>query len=94
MGGLDNYRMLLHDQQFLTTLRVTAILTLIVVILPNVPGLLIALLLDKRGRFHNAMRSVFFTPMILGSVAVSVIRTVCSTRRSVRSTRCWARSSH
>ncbi|WSY48165.1 sugar ABC transporter permease (plasmid) [Embleya sp. NBC_00888] len=73
--GLDNYRMLLHDQQFLTALRVTVILTLIVVIVPNVLGLLIALLLDKRGRFYNAMRSVFFTPMILSSVVVSVIWT-------------------
>ncbi|MFG3690820.1 carbohydrate ABC transporter permease [Micromonospora sp. NPDC047740] len=45
------------------------------VIVPNVLGLLVALLLDKPGRFYNAMRSVFFTPMILSSVVVSVIWT-------------------
>ncbi|MYS84039.1 ABC transporter permease subunit [Streptomyces sp. SID5474] len=73
--GLHNYRMLLHDEQFHTALRVTVVLTLIVVVVPNVAGLLIALLLDKRGRFYNAMRSVFFTPMILSSVVVSVIWT-------------------
>ncbi|MFE9204095.1 carbohydrate ABC transporter permease [Micromonospora sp. NPDC007230] len=73
--GLRNYWMLLDDEQFHTALRVTTILTLIVVIVPNVLGLLVALLLDKPGRFYNAMRSVFFTPMILSSVVVSVIWT-------------------
>ncbi|MEV6009697.1 sugar ABC transporter permease [Streptomyces sp. NPDC051976] len=73
--GLRNYRMLLHDQQFHTALRVTVTLTVIVVIVPNVLGLLVALLLDRRGRFYHAMRSVFFTPMILSSVVVSVIWT-------------------
>ncbi len=71
--GLRNYTMLLHDPEFGTALRVTTILTLIVVIVPNVLGLAVALLLDKRGWFYNAMRSVFFTPMILSSVVVSVI---------------------
>ncbi|WP_309115207.1 sugar ABC transporter permease [Saccharothrix sp.] len=73
--GLDNYTALVQDPEFLTALRVTTILTLIVVIVPNVGGLLVALLLDKRGRFYNAMRSVFFTPVILSSVVVSVIWT-------------------
>ncbi len=71
--GLRNYRMLLQDDQFQTALRVTVILTLIVVIVPNVLGLGIALLLDRRGWLYHALRSVFFTPMILSSVVVSVI---------------------
>jgi multiple sugar transport system permease protein len=73
--GAHNYWMLLRDEQFLTALRVTTILTLIVVIVPNVLGLLVALLLDRSGKFYNAMRSVFFTPMILSSVVVSVVWT-------------------
>lgn len=73
--GAHNYWMLLHDEQFLTALRVTTILTLIVVIVPNLLGLLVALLLDRSGKFYNAMRSVFFTPMIVSSVVVSVIWT-------------------
>jgi multiple sugar transport system permease protein len=71
--GLDNYRLLFQDEQFLTALRVTSILTLIVVIVPNVLGLGVALLLDRRGWLYNALRSVFFTPVILSSVVVSVI---------------------
>jgi multiple sugar transport system permease protein len=73
--GAHNYAMLLRDDQFLTALRVTTILTLIVVIVPNLLGLLVALLLDRSGNLYNAMRSVFFTPMILSSVVVSVVWT-------------------
>jgi multiple sugar transport system permease protein len=73
--GAHNYWILLRDEQFLTALRVTTILTLIVVIVPNLLGLLVALLLDRSGKLYNAMRSVFFTPMILSSVVVSVVWT-------------------
>ncbi len=41
------------------------------VIVPNVLGLGVALLLDRRGWLYNALRSVFFTPVILSSVVVS-----------------------
>jgi len=44
-----------------------------VTIVPNVAGLGIALLLDRRGKFYNALRSVFFTPVILSSVVVSIV---------------------
>lgn len=73
--GLDNYRLLLQDEQFLTALRVTTILTVIVVVVPNVLGLGVALLLDRKGRLYNVLRSVFFTPVILSSVVVSIIWT-------------------
>ncbi|WP_051807306.1 carbohydrate ABC transporter permease [Actinoplanes subtropicus] len=73
--GLHNYRMLLTDPTFLTSLKVTTILTVIVVVTPNVLGLAIAVLLDRRGWLYNALRSVFFLPMVLSSVVVSVIWT-------------------
>jgi multiple sugar transport system permease protein len=71
--GLRNYRQLFVDAEFLTSLRVTTILTLIVVIVPNVLGLAVALLLDRPGWLYNALRSVFFVPVVLSSVVVSVI---------------------
>lgn len=71
--GLGNYRLLFTDAQFLTALKVTTILTLVVVIVPNVLGLGVALLLDRKGRLYNALRSVFFTPVILSSVVVSIV---------------------
>jgi multiple sugar transport system permease protein len=73
--GLRNYRLLASDGEFLTSLRVTTILTLLVVIVPNVLGLAVAVLLDRRGWLYNALRSVFFVPVVLSSVVVSIIWT-------------------
>ncbi|MGW0667127.1 carbohydrate ABC transporter permease [Streptomyces sp. NPDC002746] len=71
--GLDNYTRLLGDEEFLTALKVTTILTLIVVIVPNVCGLAVALLLDRDGWLYKALRSVFFVPVVLSAVVVSVV---------------------
>jgi multiple sugar transport system permease protein len=73
--GLHNYHLLLTDEAFLTSLKVTTILTVIVVTVPNVLGLAIAVLLDRHGWLYNALRSVFFLPMVLSSVVVSIIWT-------------------
>ncbi len=73
--GLRNYRLLFEDPEFLNALWVTTKLTVIVVIVPNVLGLLIALLLDRTGWFYNTLRSVFFVPVVLSSVVVSIIWT-------------------
>jgi multiple sugar transport system permease protein len=73
--GFRNYRVLFEDEEFLHALKVTTTLTVIVVIVPNVLGLLVALLLDRRGWFYNALRSVFFVPVVLSSVVVSIIWT-------------------
>jgi len=71
--GLQNYGRLFSDPAFLQTLRNTVILTLIGVVVPNAIGLAIALLLDRVGWVFNAMRAVFFVPVVLSSVVVSVI---------------------
>ncbi|WP_020525357.1 carbohydrate ABC transporter permease [Catelliglobosispora koreensis] len=73
--GLRNYSLLFSDEEFLTSLRVTTILTVIVVIVPNALGLAIAVLLDRKGWVYNALRSVFFVPVVLSSVVVSIIWT-------------------
>lgn len=73
--GLANYRLLFTDPAFLTSLKVTTILTVIVVVAPNVFGLAVAVLLDRRGWLYNALRSVFFVPMVLSSVVVSIVWT-------------------
>ncbi|MFI6741855.1 carbohydrate ABC transporter permease [Nonomuraea sp. NPDC050451] len=71
--GIGNYLTLLGDSGFLRSLRVTTILTLIIVILPNVGGVAVAMLLDRSGWLYNALRSVFFVPVVLSSVVVSVV---------------------
>lgn len=71
--GAHNYATLLSDDAFLRSLRVTTILTLMIVILPNVGGIAVALLLDRPGRLYTALRGVFFVPVVLSSVVVSVV---------------------
>jgi multiple sugar transport system permease protein len=73
--GLRNYELLLHDEEFLASLKVTTIITVIMVIALNVAGLGIALLLDRKGWFYTAWRGVFFVPVVLSSVVVSVVWT-------------------
>ncbi|MGW3728506.1 carbohydrate ABC transporter permease, partial [Streptomyces sp. NPDC000851] len=71
--GVRNYTTLLGDEAFLRSLRVTTVLTLMIVILPNMGGLAVAVLLDRPGWLYNALRSVFFVPVVLSSVVVSVV---------------------
>ena len=71
--GLRNYTRLFSDTDFTGALKNTVTVTVIVTVGANVLGLLIALLLDRRGWLYNALRSVFFTPVVLSSVVVSVI---------------------
>ncbi|MFD6527292.1 carbohydrate ABC transporter permease [Isoptericola sp. NPDC060185] len=71
--GLDNYAFLVSDASFLRTLGNTVLITALVVVVTNVLGIAIALLLRKNGRLYHLLRSVYFTPVILSSVVVSVI---------------------
>ncbi|GAA0380379.1 sugar ABC transporter permease [Acrocarpospora corrugata] len=71
--GFRNYVTLAGDPEFLQALTNTVIITLIVTVLANVGGLLIALLLDRPSKLYVALRGVFFTPVVLSSVVISVI---------------------
>lgn len=71
--GLSNYRQLLSDPSFHRSLGNTALLTAAVVVVPNAVGLGVALLLDRGSRLYRMLRTVFFTPVVLSSVVVSVI---------------------
>lgn len=69
----ENYTRLFSDPAYLQTLGNTVVLTIIAVIVPNALGLGIAILLDRSGWAFNAMRAVFFVPVILSSVVVAVV---------------------
>ena len=70
--GLDNVFFLLTNPSFLHTLGNTVLITVLVVVVTNILGIAIALL-QRRGWLYNTLRSVFFIPVILSSVVVSVI---------------------
>lgn len=71
--GLDNYQKLLVDPGFWKVLTNTIVITVVVTIAANAIGLAVALLLDRRGWLYNLLRGVFFTPVVLSGVVVSVI---------------------
>lgn len=71
--GLENYIRLAQDPAFLRALSNTAIIAVLVTVVPNALGLGIAILLDRSGWIFNALRAAFFVPIVLSSVVVSVI---------------------
>lgn len=71
--GLWNYQTLFDDPDFWKVLKNTLVICVVVTIAANAVGLAIAVLLDRRGWLYNALRGVFFTPVVLSGVVVSVI---------------------
>jgi len=71
--GLGNYRELLSDDVFKQSVKVTAIMTGLIVVLPNALGLGIALILSGESRLYAVLRTVFFVPIVLAGVVVSFI---------------------
>ena len=71
--GWQNFAYLAQDPGFRQALGNTLLLAALVTAVPNLLGLAIALLLDSQGWAFNAMRAVFFVPVVLSSVVVSVI---------------------
>ncbi len=71
--GVKNYVSMLNDDTFLSTLRFTIETTIIVTLLTNVLGLIIALALNQTGPFYAVLRTVFFIPQVLSSVVIGFI---------------------
>lgn len=72
--GLQNYKMLLHDDPlFRKTLWVTFRYALVAVPLNIVVGVNLALLLNQKIRGLSIYRSLFFLPSIIPTVAVATI---------------------
>lgn len=71
--GLDNYMNLLGDRSFTRSLWMTTKLSLLVTLFANLGGLLIALMLNYRGRFFSFLRTIFFIPQVLSAVIVAFI---------------------
>lgn len=71
--GLDNYIDLLDDKSFTRSLWMTARLSIVVTLGANFFGLLLALMLNVRDRFHSLLRTLIFIPQVLSAVIVSFI---------------------
>ena len=71
--GARNYVSMLNDDTFLSTLRFTIGTTVVVTLLTNIFGLVIALALNQTGAFYSVLRTVFFIPQVLSSVVIGFI---------------------
>lgn len=72
--GLENYRRLLSDDQFLHSLWFTIRFAVVSVIGVNMIGLAMALLVtQKTGRLSNLFRTIFFMPNLVGGIILGFI---------------------
>ncbi|MER9667777.1 sugar ABC transporter permease [Mesorhizobium sp. M0203] len=72
--GLGNYRELFADPQFYVSLKNNLIWLVMFMLAPPV-GLAIALLVNQKIRGMRLLKSLFFIPLVLASVAVGVVFT-------------------
>ncbi len=84
--GLDNYRDMLEDTRFGTSLVVTIKMGIFIALGANIGGLVVALLLNHRGAFYSSLRTIFFIPQVLSAVIVSFIWSIILTDRGILNT--------
>ncbi|MFI5015021.1 MAG: carbohydrate ABC transporter permease [Hyphomicrobiales bacterium] len=71
--GLNNYRLLLDDDDFKASLSITLYYTLGILSIELPLSLFLALLLDRRIKARGFYQAVIFTPVVLSMVAVAMI---------------------
>jgi multiple sugar transport system permease protein len=72
IGG-ENYVSLLKDGTFLSALLFTLKTSIIVTLLANIFGLIVAILLNHTGTFYTVLRTIFFIPQVLSAVVIGFI---------------------
>jgi multiple sugar transport system permease protein len=72
-NGIQNYITLVQDRLFWVTLQNTAVYTFFKVPINIFISLIIAVLVNQGIKGQNFLRTIFFLPMILSSVAVALI---------------------
>lgn len=71
--GLQNVEDLVSSGALFTSLRITVTYAVLVAILQNVFGLLLALLLERDTRVNRFARVMFFIPVIMSALAVGYV---------------------
>jgi len=73
--GLDNYRALLGDEDFLSSIKNTFVFVLGTIPITTVLSLLMALLVNRQFKGRALFRSAFFVPSITSMVVIALIFT-------------------
>ena len=71
--GMKNFVTLFHDASFFQTLKVTVIIMLLTTVIYNVLGILLAALLNDKGKLSGVSRSAIFIPTVMSAVVVAFI---------------------
>lgn len=71
--GVKNFVTLFHDASFFQTLKVTVIIMLLTTVIYNVLGILLAALLNDKGKLSGVSRSAIFIPTVMSAVVVAFI---------------------
>lgn len=69
--ALSNFKNIITDDTFISSLKTTLIMTIFSVIFVNVVGILLATWMDNKNRAYKFSKSLIFIPCILSSVVVS-----------------------
>ncbi len=71
--GLKNFYNLFNDAQFFNALKVTVIIMVVTALIYNVLGIILAALLNDKGKLLGISRSAIFIPTVLSSVVVAFV---------------------
>ena len=71
--GIDNFKSVIESDKFLTSLKNTALLTIITVPLSTLLALLIAVALNSIKFLQKAFQTVFFLPYVTNSIAIGMV---------------------
>jgi raffinose/stachyose/melibiose transport system permease protein len=68
--GLENLRYLLEDGSLERGIRVSLTFAILVAVIQNGVGLLLALALERTTRINSVFRTIFFLPVLISAIAV------------------------
>jgi len=68
--GLDNLQYLLDDGSLVRGVRVSLTFAILVAVIQNGVGLLLALALERTTRINSVFRTIFFLPVLVSAIAV------------------------
>ncbi len=72
-AGLSNYKALLTDGEFLYSLGITVLFTLITLVTVNVTAFFLALALTEKSKGTAFLRTCFFMPNLIGGIVLGYI---------------------
>lgn len=71
--GIDNFINIFNDPNFIISIKNTLILVVCIVPLSIIVSLFLSLLMYKKTKFRDFIRSIYFLPFITSTVAISVV---------------------